>query len=120
MARKLKKNQGKHRAKNLTSIKSLFSEYACKAQARNKDWNIELAYFTTLIQQPCAYCGVESSNERRGFKYNGIDRVRNNEGYTKENSVACCRRCNQIKSNVLSGEEMLAAIKGIKRFFPKF
>jgi len=68
--------------------------------------------FTKLSKDPCNYCGVEHSkiiedrlNETKGnkrlsdhiLKCNGIDRVDNEKGYTKENSVTCCKYCNFAK-----------------------
>lgn len=32
--------------------------------------------------------------------YNGIDRIDNAKGYTIENSVTCCKRCNFAKRNM--------------------
>jgi 5-methylcytosine-specific restriction endonuclease McrA len=41
------------------------------------------------------------------FLYSGIDRKDNEKGYTEENCVPCCKRCNGIKGEWLSYEEML-------------
>ncbi len=45
-----------------------------------------------LFRSPCRYCGYLP---KHGF--NGIDRVNNALGYTKENAVACCQWCNRAK-----------------------
>lgn len=55
-----------------------------------------------LVMQECFYCGDRSSNRStstRGdyIECNGIDRVDNARGYTKDNCVPCCSRCNTIK-----------------------
>jgi hypothetical protein len=42
----------------------------------------------------CAYCGIGSDLVRLG-----VDRVDNKVGYTLENSVSCCSRCNFMKVN---------------------
>ena len=34
------------------------------------------------------------------LKINGIDRIDNNIGYTKENSVPCCEICNKAKRDM--------------------
>ena len=34
------------------------------------------------------------------FLRNGIDRIDNNKGYTKENCVPCCDICNRIKMDL--------------------
>ena len=42
-----------------------------------------------IISKPCSYCGIE--------EYIGIDRFKNDVGYTKNNSVPCCKICNNAK-----------------------
>lgn len=73
---------------------------------------IDFDVFKGLSQSKCYYCGLEYSkiieyrlneskkNKRLSdkiLKINGIDRKDNNIGYTKENSVACCKYCNFAK-----------------------
>jgi hypothetical protein len=41
---------------------------------------------------PCYYCKSQKENE-----VNGIDRVDNSKGYTKDNCVSCCQFCNRMK-----------------------
>ena len=62
-------------------------------QAARRGKSVTLAAFqhTRLIVQPCFYCGAE--------KIIGVDRARNNESYTRENSVPCCGPCNMAKRN---------------------
>lgn len=61
---------------------------------------------------PCQYCGRSDKNSisikaaGRGkwifkdFKYNGIDRVDSNIGYTQDNCVPCCAVCNRGKRDM--------------------
>jgi hypothetical protein len=42
----------------------------------------------------CFYCGMETVD---GVKRNSIDRMVNSIGYTSENSVSCCEKCNYMK-----------------------
>lgn len=59
--------------------------------------------FVALMQSACFYCG--DVIERPLYGYNArvsrqaymIDRLDNNVGYTKDNSVACCTMCNRMK-----------------------
>ena len=68
--------------------------------------------FCTLSKSNCKYCGLEYSKEiedrlnegkskkilsNEVLKINGIDRVDSSIGYTKENSVPCCKYCNFAK-----------------------
>src|SRR5688572_13700167 len=62
-------------------------------------------YFKKLTQENCYYCGQID-------KYNGIDRVDNNEGYSYWNSRACCSRCNRMKSK-MTLDEFLEQVRKI-------
>jgi hypothetical protein len=46
------------------------------------------------------------------YLYNGIDRVDNTLGYSKENCVSCCKICNYMKQ-VLTLEEFYSHIRRI-------
>lgn len=76
----------------------------------NMDYDISFDEFNELIDQKCFYCGAVGANlisdTRNGERVsdtnlycNGIDRIDNNKGYLKENTVACCIKCNASKSN---------------------
>ena len=64
----------------------------------------------------CSYCGVDSehlyelniANPRTGRRYEaiGVDRIDNSKPYDLANLVSCCALCNQIKSQLLTFEEM--------------
>lgn len=45
-------------------------------------------------------------------RVNGIDRVDNTQGYTLANAVPCCKRCNQLKSD-MQLKEFLSQIERI-------
>lgn len=57
-----------------------------------------------LVSAPCHYCGALPYNLEKGangeFKWNGIDQKIPCGGYTKENCVTCCMRCNSLKSDI--------------------
>ncbi len=70
-------------------------------------WNdqvMTIKEFTKIIEKPCKYCGENS-------RY-GIDRIDNEKGYTKENSVSCCKLCNFMKK-ALTQKDFLNHIKKI-------
>ena len=46
-------------------------------------------HYMRIINRPCVYCGVVEKI--------GVDRVRNEGSYTKENSAPCCGPCNMAK-----------------------
>lgn len=63
----------------------------------------------------CHYCFSEVSfskhvGGKKSYAYN-LDRKDNTIGYSKENCVVCCPRCNGGKSNLFSYEEWLKMTK---------
>lgn len=76
-----------------------------KRSARKRGLKFELAYgeFRYLVENNCYYCGIEPlywvKKDKRKAKLNGVDRRDNRKGYTSINSVACCKFCNQAKSD---------------------
>lgn len=65
--------------------------------------------FTT--NKNCHYCGAdifwaEYNTNTNGSNYN-LDRKDNAIGYSKENCVACCGRCNESKSNHFTYEQFV-------------
>lgn len=65
----------------------------------------------------CVYCGIDQAqlyaldilNPRNGSRYEaiGVDRVDNDQPYVLSNLVPCCPLCNQIKSQLLTYDEMM-------------
>lgn len=92
--------QYRQRPKVKTSRKTpeaKYSKYKHDAKRRHYPFELTLEQFTLIISQPCNYCGSPGPN--------GIDRKNNDDGYTLNNSVPCCFRCNKIKMDY-SVEEM--------------
>lgn len=87
----------------------------------NKELGITYEQFIDLTAvSVCHYCeGPVTWSERNVWKngsgYN-LDRKDSSKGYTKENIVVCCGDCNRIKWDVLTYEEMKAAIAAVKLF----
>ncbi len=100
-------------AKNL-----VIRSYRSGAEARNLEFSLSDEEILSLTQQNCYYCDsapsqVATSNGDTGdYIYNGIDRLDNNVGYTPENCVPCCKRCNEWK-RAIPEEEFLAHIMKI-------
>ena len=80
---------------------------------------IDFETFSVLSKSRCKYCGLEyskeiedrlneSKNKKRlsdeVLKVNGIDRIDPSVGYTKENSVSCCKYCNFAKHTMTEDE----------------
>lgn len=96
--------------------------YKINARKRHLTFELPFDIFVELILQDCHYCGVmamlPSTNSfynmtpENTIMVNGIDRKNNNVGYTVENSVTCCTRCNKMKL-ALGYEVFLEHIKAI-------
>lgn len=92
--------------------KQLYRDYKYKAENyRELSFDLSFEKFKELIELPCTYCGQEGvafHNSTRKitidyiYRYNGIDRVDNDKGYTLDNSVPCCKFCNQMKHTLTS------------------
>lgn len=85
----------------LSVKKKSFSHY------KRKGFDGSLEEFLNIVTSNCHYCNCEpdriicaSRNTKHGvgyFKQLGIDRVNNEKGYSKDNIVPCCFRCNNAK-----------------------
>lgn len=81
----------------------IWLQYQRGASTRGWEWTISREDFTVLIHSDCFYCGGPPSNRAKrkvDFFTNGIDRKDNKLGYTKENCVACCSKCNRGKHTI--------------------
>lgn len=87
----------------------LYSEYKRNALKRNINFELSFDEFDEITNKNCLYCNSEPKEidinyiKQYGCKSqptiykNGIDRINNDEGYTKENCVPCCSKCNMMK-----------------------
>lgn len=90
-------------------ITRLMSSYKRGAKDRGLSFEIDRSDISNIIDEKCFYCGSSPSNVFNGYKnkdihnpylYTGIDRKNNDLGYTRENIVPCCKRCNIIKRDM--------------------
>lgn len=99
--------------------KAILNFYKRNAKNRNIEWLLPNKNFIELINGNCFYCGNNLSNlftwrykyEVATLPFNGIDRVDNTIGYTPENCVTSCKRCNQAKNDMTFTEFKTWAIK---------
>lgn len=88
---------------NYTEITNVYLDYKIRAEKKGRKFCLTREQVHAIVIQPCYYCGKPPSNVKKAgkhgvpFKYSGIDRRDNNEGYTPENVVPCCHRCNTTK-----------------------
>lgn len=98
--------------------------YRLSARRKHREFSLTESDFRELIQRPCHYCGVEYSNvsvsrsNTGDFKYNGLDRVDSSRGYTLDNVVSCCGRCNTAKLDMTT-DEFRSWIEDVYGYFVK-
>lgn len=105
---------------NLGAKREIMRLYQKAAKKRGYSFELNEEKFIQLLEQPCWYCKTKPSMvlnyynhaKDRGFRHSGVDRVNNNIGYTVDNSVPCCKICNNAKST-LSLEEWKTWIKQV-------
>lgn len=109
--------------KALTAPEQLFRVYQRSAGQKGHEWCLLFDEFFGLTQRPCHYCGVGPTNtfnhhNQEPFLYNGIDRIRNDVGYARENLVPCCWVCNRAKLNMTYEQflEYLSRIVSFRRY----
>jgi len=71
-------------------------------------FNITKEQHTIFLQQVCSYC-----SKALNPLGHALDRKDPSKGYLVENVVPCCADCNSVKSDVLTYEEMKAAMKAV-------
>lgn len=85
------------------------------AARRGLEWTITQDVYGDLLACPCHYCCGEL--DPTGI---GLDRVDNGKGYLQNNVVPCCYRCNMVKGDTFTYEEMMTfmahAIRAVESF----
>jgi len=87
------RNNLRYYNKNKDTVDYRYLRLKTGAKQRNKELNITLEQFKKLWELPCKYCGDEVTTA-------GLDRVDSSRGYTMDNIVRCCEKCNRAKNNM--------------------
>ena len=88
------------------SMNLLIKSYMKRAVKKGFECSLSKDNFYSLFTANCFYCNrkpfsvMRSSQHFGEFRYNGIDRVDSNMGYTIGNSRTCCKTCNFAKSSM--------------------
>lgn len=103
----------------LAEQRMCFRQYVGNAKRRGHGFSLTFDEFVNTVVKPCHYCGTslgccQKKTKRKksslhpellhsegyvGWFYTGLDRINSEQGYTKNNIVPCCWKCNQAKSN---------------------
>lgn len=85
-------------------IRELYKQYKSSSRRRSLEFTLTSDEFKQLTSGECSYCGAPpvrlvggESGAWGQYKYNGIDRVNNEQGYHAFNCVSCCTECNLAK-----------------------
>ena len=81
-----------YKEEKFKNIKYYYKEYVTSSAKRGYEMNLEFDTFSKLILLDCHYCGHKKEGE-----VNGIDRVDNSVGYSMDNCVTACWKCNRLK-----------------------
>lgn len=96
------------RAKTVSGLKNRYSRAIWRAKRRKLSWKIPKDSFAHLIAQPCTYCSGKLDSSGCG-----LDRLDNSKGYEPGNVVPSCGKCNRIRGDRLTHEEMRAAMSAV-------
>jgi len=92
-----KKRKSRERNYKMERMANLEASYKYHIQGSLKrgygDFQLNFEEFKDIVTKPCHYCKLIKEGEA-----NGIDRVNNDIGYTVENCVPACWKCNRMKS----------------------
>lgn len=107
----------------VAGLNEIYANYQRRASRKNMKFEITKEEFKELTSHDCFYCGAIPSNKYTkspvgDFTYNGLDRLDSSEGYTMNNVVPCCKKCNEAKMD-LSPRDFYAWIEKTYFFMKK-
>lgn len=94
-----------------STVNSLIYRYKKGAEERGLSYELSEQEFRWLIENNCHFCGIEPhrtltnpEGEFPHLKYNGIDRLNSDKGYSYGNCVTACKNCNFAKRDLTVAE----------------
>lgn len=103
-----------------SSFNALYGKYKDSAKKRKHSFDLTKEQFKHLTQSNCFYCNSPPENASKHrqhwshYIHNGIDRRDNKIGYTLDNCVSCCKKCNYAKHVQTEQDFLLWAFKLVK------
>lgn len=89
----------------------IYAKYRQQSLSRGVRFDVSREELGELIRLNCHYCGAEpDNNSRKRFRYNGLDKVKPELGYTSGNLVPACWPCNRAKGS-MDAESFLVWLK---------
>ena len=111
-----KRRYQREREKRLDEMRNNRELYKMKSyigydKKRGLASDIDLEWCKAVMSKPCVYCGYIDDG------CNGLDRIDNSIGHTKENCVTCCSLCNMTRGDRWSHKDFLMFVApGIANF----
>lgn len=93
----------KRKPDNHSNKNTKYCHYRNHAKNKGIDFELTFNQFVELSESNCYYCDDEPASKFKANRNsgiwisNGIDRVDSTKGYTKNNTVSCCKQCNTMK-----------------------
>jgi len=89
----------------VASFNEVYSTYKRRAIKKEIPFEITREEFKELTKHDCFYCGTSPNNKSSKsplgeYTYNGLDRLDSTKGYTLNNVVPCCKKCNEAKMDL--------------------
>lgn len=97
------------RTKPNSNINRALNKYKVNARLKSREFSLTVSEFQRLVTSSCHYCGDIPQI------LHGIDRKDNSLGYTTNNCVSCCKRCNYAKATE-SYDSFVAWIARIREY----
>jgi len=102
------------------TVSRVLCDYRKSAHIKGHLFELSREHIASLVNEDCYYCGAKPSNKlrqhNRVITYQGIDRLDNTKGYTPDNVVPCCIRCNKMKKALSHDVFVLHILKIASRF----
>ena len=107
----------------VASFNEVYATYQRRAINKNIKFEISKEEFKDMTQKVCFYCGSLPRNKcskspNGDYTYNGLDRLDSSKGYTLDNIVPCCIKCNEAKMD-LSVPDFYNWIKSVYDYMPE-
>lgn len=85
--------------------------YKSNDKKKGLSTTIDIYFCKIEMNKPCVYCGHIDN------PCNGLDRIDNSIGHTKENCIPCCNLCNMTRGDRWSHDNFkMFVAKGIKKW----
>lgn len=100
----------RNKSKSVYGVAHVLKLHKDSAVKRGYEWRLSDEQAIYLMITHCHYCGCEpGTHNQNGL--NGIDRVDSGQGYTDENVVPCCGKCNLMKGTKSPDEFLRHAVE---------